>query len=169
MEVPVSDFRVNEYIYYRGDTSDHIRFSSGYVGLVTNSAERLTVTDTLVTMGSTNLTVVGNVTATRYYGDGSQLTGISTTDTNCTAEGSCPLIGYLTNLDNSTVVRQHNTSWITSNQLTWNGTDVSLAWANFTDQLSADKNVTVQDGHHFSSEGAPTGLYYNGSGWVLGG
>lgn len=35
-----------------------------------------------------------NATADYFFGDGSQLTGISATDTNCTDDSTCPLITY---------------------------------------------------------------------------
>ena len=44
-----------------------------------------------------SLTTAGNVTSEYFIGDGSMLTGLNytvDTDTNCTAEGSCPLITY---------------------------------------------------------------------------
>lgn len=54
-----------------------------------------------------NFTTTGNVTAGYFFGNGSQLTGVSKVDTNtnCSVANSCPLLVYST-----------NTSWITANQ-----------------------------------------------------
>jgi len=68
-----------------------------------------------------NVSIRGNLSATTYWLDGKSISSwdevnSSATDTNCTLEGSCPLITYDTELQNGSIVRSQNTSWITSNQ-----------------------------------------------------
>ena len=63
----------------------------------------------------------GNITTTSgfFIGNGSLLTGVITSGGgagNCSAEGICSLVTYDTELQNNSVVRSQNTSWITDNQ-----------------------------------------------------
>lgn len=83
-------------------------------------------------IGSYNLTTTGNVTADFFFGDGSQLTGISTTQTkvnNLTCTGDDKFSAYDNVTGNFVCSTDQTTAGGLQNSTSWNrtGTNVSLA------------------------------------------
>lgn len=112
-----------------------------YMDLTGTSVALLNIDGSPIVSGdlnvSSNLGVVGEVRANKYYGDGSLLTGISTLDTNAYTAG-------ILKSDNNSV----RIDWNMGNNDIINAKDVNITTLNVFDGVNADKNrliYTVKD------------------------
>ncbi|GAH60782.1 unnamed protein product, partial [marine sediment metagenome] len=89
-----------------------------------------------------SLNVTGNATADYFFGNGSQLTDISYTETDPLWSANSSLVVYASwtnitydsELDNATIIRSWNTSWVTSSETDplWTGNSTNVVYADWT-------------------------------------
>jgi len=158
-QLAFNDPGVNEGIEWTGgntkifESPDNLTNAAGNLQVVWGGTRRLTVNNSGIDVNG-NITASGNVTATAYYGDGSNLTGVTSTTIN-------------NNADNRIVTGSGTANTLNAESgLTYNGSALSVTGTISSGRIAATNGIEAQGIWINNNQPSSNNAIYSGYGAI---